>query len=67
MQVKLKKWGDSLAFILPKDILKSLNVDENSTLELSIHDGKLIAEPTNKLKLEDLVSQINNSNIHAEI
>ena len=67
MQVALKKWGNSLAFRVPKDILKSLNIDENSTFELSIHNGKLIAEPTNKLKLEDLVSQINDTNLHTEI
>ncbi len=67
MQVALKKWGNSLAFRVPKDILKSLNIDENSTFELSIHNGKLIAEPTNNLKLEELVSQINDANLHTEI
>ena len=67
MQVSLKKWGNSLAFRVPKDILKSLNIDENSTLELSIENGKLIAKPTNNLKLEDLVAQINSSNLHKEI
>jgi len=56
-----------LAFRVPKDILKSLNIDENSTLELSVQNGKLIAKPTENLKLEDLVSQINKNNLHAEI
>ena len=67
MQVALKKWGNSLAFRVPKDILKSLNIDENSTLELTVYNGKLIAEPTDNLKLEDLVSQINENNLHTEI
>ncbi len=67
MQVVLKKWGNSLAFRVPKDILKSLNIDENSTLELSVQNGKLIAKPTENLKLEDLVSQINKNNLHAEV
>ena len=67
MQVVLKKWGNSLAFRVPKDILKSLSIDENSTLELSVQNGKLIAKPTENLKLEDLVSQINKNNLHAEV
>ena len=67
MQVALKKWGNSLAFRVPKDILRSLNVDEKSSFELSVYDGKLIAEPSDNPKLEELVSQINKSNLHTEI
>ena len=67
MQVSLKKWGNSLAFRVPKDILKSLNIDENSILELSVQNGKLIAKPADNLKLEDLVSQINENNLHGEV
>ena len=67
MQIILKKWGNSLALRVPKDIAKSLNVKENSAFEVSIENGKLIAKPVRKINLEELVSQINEDNLHKEI
>ena len=45
MTVSIKKWGNSLALRIPKDIAQTLHIENNSTLELSIKDGALVIEP----------------------
>lgn len=67
MTVSIKKWGNSLALRIPKDIAKTLHIDNNSTLELSVKDGRLIIEPQNESLLESLVSRIDASNLHTEV
>lgn len=67
MTVAVKKWGNSLALRIPKDIAKSLSVDENSKIDLEIvHDGVLL-KPVHNSHLEDLVSQITKENLHSEV
>ena len=67
MTVAIKKWGNSLALRIPKDIAQTLHIENNSTLELNIKDGALIIEPQNESLLESLVSRIDADNLHAEI
>lgn len=67
MTVSVKKWGNSLALRIPKDIAQTLHIENNSTLELSIKDGALVIEPQNENLLESLVSRINVDNLHTEV
>jgi antitoxin MazE len=67
MTVPLRKWGNSLAIRIPKDIARTLSIEYNSLLTLVIVDGVLIVKPQNKTRLESLVSQINSENLHNEI
>ena len=67
MTVALKKWGNSLALRIPKDILNTLAIDENSIMELSVNNGMLTVKPKSNTLLETLVSQINNENLHKEV
>ncbi len=67
MTVAIKKWGNSLALRIPKDIAQTLHIENNSTLELNIKDGALVIEPVNETLLESLVSGINADNLHAEV
>ena len=67
MTVSIKKWGNSLAVRIPKDIAQSLSLDIDSMLELKIKDGMLVLEPKKDGYLEILVAQINNENLHTEI
>jgi len=67
MTVALKRWGNSLALRIPKDIANTLLVDDNSLMELFIKDGVLILKPKNNTRLEKLVSQINDKNLHKEV
>lgn len=67
MTVSLKKWGNSLALRIPKDVASSLHVDTNSLMELDVKDGVLTLRPKKNNLLETLVSQINSENLHKEI
>jgi len=67
MTVPLKKWGNSLALRIPKDIAKTLSIEYNSIMELAIVNGVLIIKPKKSTRLESLVSQINSENLHREV
>ena len=67
MTVALKKWGNSLALRIPKDIATTLSIEYDSLMELSVVDGVLVLKPQNETRLESLVSQISNENLHNEI
>ena len=67
MTVSIKKWGNSLALRIPKDVAKTLHIENNSTLELHIEDGKMVVEPQKDDLLESLVSRIDADNLHNEI
>lgn len=67
MTVSVKKWGNSLALRIPKDVAQSLQIENESLLELHIKDGVMIVEPARDTLLESLVSGITSENLHAEI
>ncbi len=67
MTVALKKWGNSFAIRIPKDIANSLSVEYNSLMELILVDGALVLKPKKKKKLDSLVSKIDKDNLHKEI
>jgi antitoxin MazE len=67
MTVALKKWGNSLALRIPKDIANTLLVENDSVMELAVNDGVLMVKPQKNNLLEELVSQINSENLHKEI
>ena len=67
MTVSVKKWGNSLAFRIPKDIAKTLHIENESTLELHVQNGMMTIEPTKDDLLLSLVSRIDASNLHSEI
>lgn len=67
MRVAIKKWGNSLALRIPKDVAQSLHLEKDSLAELQIKDGSPVIEPVSKIRLEDLVSRIDPENLHGEI
>jgi len=67
MTVAIKKWGNSLALRIPKDIAKTLHIENNTTLELSIKNGAIVIKPQNETLLESLVAGIDANNLHTEV
>jgi len=67
MTVAVKKWGNSLALRIPKDIAKSMQVDDNSILDLELSDKGLLLKPKKRSRLEELVSRIDETNLHSEV
>ncbi len=66
MTIAVKKWGNSLALRIPKDIAKSMQVDDNSLLDLELSKDGLLLKPQKKSRLEELVSKIDETNLHSE-
>ncbi len=67
MTISVKKWGNSLALRIPKDVVKSLNINDSSLLDLELEDDRVILKPKRDNLLDLLLDKINDDNIHAEI
>jgi antitoxin MazE len=61
MEIELKKWGNSLAFRVPKDLVKSLQMSEGQKLELQVMpEGVLIKTKRrrSKRRIEDMLKNL---------
>lgn len=69
MLTRVQKWGNSLAVRIPKPLATEVGLEQNTQVEVSLVDGKLIVapiiEPT--LTLELLLAQVTEQNLHGEI
>ena len=68
MLAKIQKWGNSLAVRIPKTLAAEAHLAQEAEVELAVSKGKLIVVPIKKQKydLKELVSGINDENIHKE-
>ena len=68
MNIKLHKWGNSLALRIPKAFADTANIKKESIVNMSLIDGKIIITPVfeSEYKLEDLLAKITEENIHKE-
>lgn len=69
MTTKIQKWGNSLVIRIPKSFAVTTQIHEGSEIKLSLEQEKIIVIKKEKQKytLNDLVSKINEHNIHKEI
>ena len=69
MKTRVQKWGNSLALRIPKSFAREVGMDNQTTVELSLVDGKLVVSPVVKPKpnLEDLLALVTDENLHAEV
>ena len=59
MQIKLKKWGNSLGFHFPQKVAKSFGLDENSIIELTeSRDALVIRKRKDIPDLDSLLASI---------
>jgi antitoxin MazE len=68
MNVRVQKWGNSLALRIPKPFAEDADVREGTVLRLSVKRGHLIAAPVRarKIRLKDLLAGITRENLHDE-
>jgi len=68
MNMRIQKWGNSLALRIPKSFAKEARIDQGATVDISVKDGKLIiAPPTRRIyTLDKLLSGVSKKNIHVE-
>lgn len=64
MKTRLQKWGNSLALRIPKSFAHEAGRKQNSPVEVSLEDGKLVivAAPKSRLTLRRLLAQVTKDN-----
>jgi len=68
MQVRVQKWGNSLALRIPKPFAQDTGVREGTLVGLSVSEGCLVAAPirARKMRLQDLLRKVTRANLHRE-
>lgn len=68
MKTRIQKWGNSLALRIPKPFAEETHLAEDSAVDVSVRNGKLVVVPIIEpaISLEALVKQITPQNRHAE-
>ena len=67
MTTAVRKWGNSLGLRLPLSIANQINIVDGSNINIIVKDNKIeISKIDNFLKLDDLLLQVNDANLHNE-
>lgn len=68
MLTKVQKWGNSIALRIPKAFAEEMQILPETTVELTMEDGKLVVAPLagTSYQLEQLLDQITADNLHEE-
>ena len=68
MELKIQKWGNSLAIRIPKSYAKDIHIEQGSVINISKEKDTIIIKPKHKKEnLKELLAKINKKNIHEEI
>jgi antitoxin MazE len=68
VQVRVQKWGNSLALRLPRPVALDARIEEGSVIDVRVVEGKLVAEPVGpRYALADLLRKVSRKNLHREI
>jgi antitoxin MazE len=69
MLTRVQKWGNSLAVRIPKPFAVEAGLGQDTQVEMSLVDGKLIVAPVAEpaLTLESLLAQVTDQNLHGEV
>ncbi|MBI2832120.1 MAG: AbrB/MazE/SpoVT family DNA-binding domain-containing protein [Chloroflexi bacterium] len=69
MKTRVQKWGNSLALRIPKSFADEVGLQKESSVEVSLADGKLVITPVAKPKptLKQLLAKVTEENLHHEV
>ena len=69
MLTHIQKWGNSLALRIPQSVAREIGLSQDSSVEISLVDGKLVIAPIvkSKVTLEKLLAQVTDENLHHEV
>jgi antitoxin MazE len=69
MRTRVKKWGNSLAVRIPKPFANEIGLEQESPVEVSMIDGKLVLSPIQEaaLSLDQLIEKVTEDNLHHEV
>ena len=68
MNARVQKWGNSLALRIPRPFAAEVGLSENSEVELSLDEGRLVVRPLRRVKydLAELLAKVTPKNRHPE-
>lgn len=68
METKAVKWGNSLAFRIPKTIARECGLAESTPVDISLRGGEIVISPLRKkYALSELLNAITPENVHDEV
>jgi antitoxin MazE len=67
MQSRIAKWGNSCGIRLPSSIIKTLNMNEGTTVDIHLEKDHIVVSKSRTYRLNDLLSRITPSNKHSEV
>jgi antitoxin MazE len=69
MKTRVKKWGNSLALRIPKAFADEVGLEQDTSVDVSLMDGKMVITPANEKKptLTELLAKVTPDNLHGEI
>ena len=69
MKTRIQKWGNSLAVRIPAAFARSLGLEQDSQVKLSMTRSQLVVAPVlkPKPKLAELLDRITSANLHREV
>ena len=69
METRVQKWGNSLALRIPKPLATQVGLEANTPVRLLLRGEELVIAPVTlpSLKLDDLLAQITEHNLHGEV
>ncbi|MCL2267374.1 MAG: AbrB/MazE/SpoVT family DNA-binding domain-containing protein [Treponema sp.] len=67
MEAVIKKWGNSLGIRIPNIIARELSLKEGSCVDINDSGNEIIIKPVKRNRLSEMISKINEQNLHAEI
>lgn len=68
LKTQVQKWGNSLALRIPKAFAVDLGLTQDTPVELSLEDGKLVIRPSSiqRYELGSLLTRVTQANLHGE-
>jgi antitoxin MazE len=67
METVVKKWGNSLGLRIPNLIARELSLKDGSIVNINDNGNEIIIKPVQKVKLSEMLAEINEQNLHKEI
>lgn len=68
MRTRVQRWGNSLAVRIPKAVARDARLEENTPVDLTLVDGKVLLIPVveSAPTLEQLLAGVTAHNLHGE-
>ena len=67
MEATVRKWGNSLGIRIPNLLVRELSLKDGSLVDINDKGKEIIIKPVQKNKLSEMLSNINENNIHKEV